>query len=310
MHLHGRVQRAWALSLALPLALVSLASASPLRAQRPPVTTDDPLASIPKLASLVNRPASEMTEVIDRFAADQSSLNRRYDASESPAQRKRMHAFYAGWRTRLAEVEFEKLGQEGRVDYVLLDNYLTHQVALLDRQDKMRAEVAVLMPFADRLLALQDTRRNLLTIDPRTSARAIADVTKQVDSLRALFEVPAGRGGGGAAMAANDSGRPRATAPKVTKTVANRGADNIDQIRGVVSNWYRYYDGYDPMFSWWMKDPYRKIDEALTRYSRTLRERVVGFRPADAQQIAAAGGGRAGGGAGGAGGGGGGRGGG
>ena len=33
------------------------------------------------------------------------------------------------------------------------------------------------------------------------------------------------------------------------------------------------------MFSWWLKDPYRKLDDALNRYARTLRERVVGFKP-------------------------------
>jgi uncharacterized membrane protein YgcG len=290
---------------ALVLAMLAMQTTT-LRAQHPPGSGDDPLASIPKLAALVNHPSSDLADVINYFTADQSSLNRRYDAAESPAQRQRMHAFYSGWRMRLRDADFEKLSQEGRVDYVLLDNYLTHQVALLDRQDKMRGEVAVLIPFADRLLALQDTRRNLSTIDPRASAATIAQVTKQIDSLRTLFEAPAGRGGNaGAAMAASDTGRPRASAPHVSKTVANRGADNVDQIRGVVTSWYRYYDGYDPIFSWWMRDPYRKIDDALTRYARTLRERVVGFRPADAQQVAAAGGAGGRGGAGGGGGGGG-----
>lgn len=287
-------------------ALVMLATLTQtVRGQKPMGTGDDPLASIPKLAALINRPSSEMADVVDHFAADQGSLNRRYDATESPAQRQRMRAFYSGWRTRLHDVDFEKLTQEGRVDHVLLDNYLVHQLALLDRQDKMRAEVAVLIPFADRLLALQDTRRNLATIDPRSSAATIAQVTKQIDSLRTLFEAPAGRGGNAGAAAAPppDTAHPKAVAPRVSKTVANRGADNLDQIRGVVGSWYRYYDGYDPMFSWWMRDPYRKIDDALTRYARTLRERVVGFRPADAQQLAAAGAGRGGAGGGGGGGG-------
>jgi uncharacterized protein (DUF885 family) len=64
----------------------------------------------------------------------------------------------------------------------------------------------------------------------------------------------------------------------------------------VVGNWYRYYDGYDPLFSWWTKDPYRRLDDALSRYARTLRERVVGYRPSEPQVAAgAAQGGRGGG---------------
>jgi len=287
---------------------ISLAAiAGQLAAQMPrPKTGDDPQASVPPLATLVNRTSSELADVVERFAADQQSLGRRYDANESPAQRRRMRQFYSGWRARLGELNFDKLGQEGRIDYVLLDNYLQHQIALLDRQEKMRGEAVVLLPFADRLLALQDTRRDLSPIDPRQVARTLATVTHQVDSLRGLFEAPSGRGGGGGGgvMQAGDTARPRATPPKVTKTVANRAAENLDQIKNVMGGWYRYYDGYDPTFGWWMKDPYRKLDDALTSYGRVLRERVVGFRPANAQVATAAGGGR---GAGGGGGGGGGR---
>jgi hypothetical protein len=219
-----------------------------------------------------------------------------------------MRQFYEGWRARLREIDFDKLTQEGKIDYVLLDNYSTHQLALLDRQLKMRAEASPLLPFAERLLALQDARRNLQPVDARTTARALTAVAKQVDSLRGLFEPAAGRGvGGGGAVQQGDTSRPRAVAPKVTKTVANRAADNLDQIRGVVANWYRYYDGYDPTFSWWMKEPYARLNESLTSYVRVLRERVVGFRPQQlagagrggaAAGAAAAGGGRAGGGAG------------
>ena len=275
--------------LVLVLVPLSLEAQSPPRAK----TGDDPLASIPPLASLVGRPASEMADVVERFTADQQSLGRRYDAIDSPAQRRRMHDFDTGWHSRLGELNFDKLSQEGRVDYVLLDNYLQHQVALLDRQEKMRTETAVLLPFADRLLALQDARRELTPIDPRVTARTLATLTHQVDSLRALFETPAGRGGG--AVQAGDTARPRPSAPRVTKTVANRAADNLDQIRNAVTAWYRYYDGYDPTFSWWMQDPYRKMNDALTAYGRTLRERVVGFRPTQAVAAAAPAGGRGGG---------------
>jgi uncharacterized protein (DUF885 family) len=233
-------------------------------------------STVPALQPLVGQPASELAGVVQRFSADQNSLNRRYDAFDSPAQRTRMRAFYTDWRARLGDVDFAGLGQEGRLDYVLLDNHLAHELAVLERQDKMRHEAEPLLPFADRLLALQDTRRNLEPPDPRAAARTIADVTKQVDSLRALFDEGSARTGEKKAGATT---RHR-SAPVVTRTVANRSADNLDQIRGVVSSWYKYYDGYDPLFSWWLKDPYAKLNDALTAYARTLRERVVGLRPA------------------------------
>lgn len=238
------------------------------------------LTTVPRLAALTNA-TSELVNVVDRFSADQAALNRRYDADDSPAKRTRLREFYSNWRQRLRESDFDKLSHEGRADYVLLDNYLIHQLALLDRGDKLRAETAPLMGFQDRLLALQDSRRNLETVNQAAIARTLADVAKQVDSLRSLFEpAPTARGAGGADSAA----RARPSAPRVSRTVANRAAEDVDDLRRVMTGWYRFYDGYDPLFSWWSRDPYRKVDSALIRYSHTLRERVVGMRPGDAQQ--------------------------
>ena len=53
-----------------------------------------------------------------------------------------------------------------------------------------------------------------------------------------------------------------------------------------MTSWYQYYDGYDPAFTWWLKDPYKKLDDALTKYARTLRERIVGFKSTEGQASA------------------------
>ncbi len=253
------------------------------RAQRVPRATPlaiDALAAVPRLGPLVARPSSDLAAVVERFTADQQSLTRRYDANDSPAQRRRMRDFVVSWRARLREIDFSRLNQEGRADYVLLDNLLKHQVAVLDRDDRKRGETAPLLPFADKLLALQDTRRDLVGIDPPTAARILAQVARQVDSMRTLFEVPAVTRTGTAGPTTDTMPQPRMAAPKVSRTVANRAAENIEAVRAVVGNWYRYYEGYDPQFTWWAKSPYARTDSALNRYARTLRERVVGIPPA------------------------------
>src|SRR3954469_857147 len=287
-------------------ALLAVLAASVAGAQIPngsqPVASRDPvkansaaeaLASVPNLNTLISNTTSELAPVLERYSADLASVNRRYDASDSPDQRRRMRDFYMSWRQRLTEIPFDKLKQEGRVDYVLLDNRLKYQLALLDRADKERAESAELVPFADKLLLLQDRRRDLIPNDPVSSARTLTAIAKQVDSLRAKLE--GGARGGGAT-------------PSVSKTVANRAADDVDQIRNIVGGWYRYYDGYDPLFTWWAKEPYTTLDAAMTNYARAIRTRLVGL-PVAGQQVAGAavgGRGNAGGGRGNAGGGGGG----
>lgn len=240
---------------------------------RPP--RPDSMGLAPNLTELVGRPTSELANVVTRLSRDYNSLSRRFDAENSPEQRSRTRDFLAGWNARLRGVEFDGLSQEGKIDYVLLANTLGHQRDLLSRREKQRGETQSLVPFADRLLALQDVRRNLVTIDPRSSAGTLAAVTRQVDSLRASLDVPSSTRAG-----------TRAGTRAVDRTIANRAARNVDEIRRATKSWHDYYNGYDPAFSWWMKDPYKKLDESLTRYARTLREKVVGFKPGDGQAAA------------------------
>lgn len=238
----------------------------------------DPALSVPALGALVSARTSEMADVIARFASDQQVLQRRYDAPDSPAQRTRTRAFYVSWRARLGELAFDKLSQEAKADYALLENHLRYQLELMDREEIQRTEMLPLLPFADRVLRLQDERRDLKTIDAQASARTLADVAKMVDSLRALLEPAPARAAGDSA---NGMPRPaRVPAPKVSRTVGNRAADQLDQIRNTVSVWYRYYNGYDPLFSWWVTNPYQKLDEAMRRYATTIRTRIVGIQPA------------------------------
>lgn len=269
-------------SRAVIVLIAAVTLSAPSRAQRGGVQIPDPLASIPKLADVLGKSTSELADLLNRYNADQSSLARRYDSPDSPLQRRRMREFYSGWRTRLKEVEFEKLKQEGRVDYVLLDNLLKYQIALLDRADKQRAEQASLMPFADELLTLQDDRREMKVVDGQKAARVLATLATQVDSLRLLIEQPT-RGGADIPSAA----------PRPPRAVANRAADEIDRIRNVVNQWYSYYQGYDPMFTWWVENPIAKVNESLTSYTRSIRNRIVGIPLS--QLGGGAGGGRAGG---------------
>ncbi len=261
--------------LAAMLVLSALVTSSMIAQQRTKAPyADDPLASVPVLAPLASARSSELVDVVQRYSLDENSLGRRYDAFDSPDQRARMRGFYTAWRARLRELNFDRLSQEGKIDYVLLDNHVRYQLDLADRQDVKRREVVPLLPFSEALQVLHDTRRSLETINAQTTARSVASITKQIDSLRMLFEPAPPRGADSAAV------RVRVTPPTASRTVANRAADQLESLRGTIGTWYRFHSGYDPVFSWWMSSPYRKLDEAMTKYRATIRERIVGIRPA------------------------------
>ena len=254
---------------AILLASVSVVGSAAAQAADTAAFPADPLASVPELGLLVAAKGSELAAVVQRYAVDEQALNRRYDAYDSPAQRRRMRAFYTAWRTRLRALDFERLSQEGRIDFVLLDNHLRYELDLADRQEVQRAETAPVMPFRETLLELHDARRDLVTVKPQEVARTVAGVVRQVDSLRTLIETPA--------RADTGASRSRAMAPKVSRTVANRAAEQLDQLRNTMGSWYRFHAGYDPTFTWWLENPSQKLTEALTRYGAAIREKLVGI---------------------------------
>jgi uncharacterized protein (DUF885 family) len=48
----------------------------------------------------------------------------------------------------------------------------------------------------------------------------------------------------------------------------------VASLRTTLRNWFSFYDGYDPIFTWWMAEPYKSADRALDEYARFLRGRA------------------------------------
>ncbi|GBC78220.1 hypothetical protein HRbin08_01707 [bacterium HR08] len=43
-------------------------------------------------------------------------------------------------------------------------------------------------------------------------------------------------------------------------------------------SWFNFYNGYDPLFTWWVSEPYQSVDQTLGSYMDFLAQRVVGVR--------------------------------
>ena len=130
----------------------------------------DSLKGVPDLAHIMSQPPNELAAVVSRYQTDAFAMTRRYDASGSPDQRRRFREWQAGWSARVNGIDFNRLSKEAKVDWILLDNEIDHERDLFARGEKQRVEMQSLVPFADRLLTLQDTRRNLVSVDSRAAA--------------------------------------------------------------------------------------------------------------------------------------------
>lgn len=259
------------LSLLLVLPGSPAAAQAPLREVEP----------VPPIEALTAATTSDLRDAVDRYAVDRATLLRRHDALHSPVRRERMRTFHAAWLQRLDQLATDGLGLEARVDQALLRNEIRYQLGLLDREARAAAEMAPLLPFAGVITTLQDGRRALQPMEPRAAAQALADVTAAVERTRRAVEAGVGSASGAAAAA-----RDEAVAPiRATPIVAFRAANAAGDLRQTLQRWYRFYAGYDPLFTWWAAEPYRAADTALDAYIRTLRERVVGIRPGEEEPI-------------------------
>ncbi len=218
--------------------------------------------SVPDLKTLVSRPASELRDVLERYSVDRSALRRRHDVEHSPARRERFRAFYTEWRAALAQIEFESLGQQGRIDYILFRNHLSYRLRRLDREQRIFDQTTSLIPFAATIIGLQETRRAMETIDPEVAAGQLKELEEAIESARE------------AVTAEDDEVEP----VEVDKTLAHRAAKMLDDLQETLEDWFDYYNGYDPLFTWWVEAPYNKADEALEGYAEQLREEIVGVK--------------------------------
>ena len=208
--------------------------------------------------------SSELRDTVDLFSSDRAALLRRYRIDYSVSRRERMREYYRGWDARLARIDFGALSQEGKIDYVLLAGRLEYELNLLAREERLFAEMKPRVPFAETVMALEDSRRELEPVDAPGTAATLASLAHHLDSLVQ-------------AVGTADS--------RKTRIVALRSARLVDELRGTLRDWHRYYAGYDPAFTWWTAEPYGRVDQALDRYAKALREKIVGYREGEDEPI-------------------------
>src|SRR6267154_5795351 len=217
-------------------------------------------------ASEGNATESEMRPIIEYYVVDRSSLLRSFPVSSAPARRERFRKFYRDALERIQRLNFEAMSQEGKVDYLLFRNHLEHELRQLDIEEKQLAEIAPLMPFSNTIVDLEEARRRMEPIDSAKTAATLTSLKKQINDTRKLVETGLRTGAEGA------------EAIKVKKTVEFRAIGAINNLKNNLRNWYTFYNGYDPLFTWWNDEPYKALDQTLTSYAAFLSERVVGLR--------------------------------
>ena len=265
----ARCRRTLAFALLAILPALAAAQVPPAPAQDQGVPAD--------LRPLLLPPQSEMRLVVLRYSADRNTLNGNYAAggrgggrggagaalaSMSTGRIARLKRYDMDWQAALAKLDGGRLTPAAKADLEALGTTIQANLAQLDADAAAVAEVTPLVPFAPRIVQLAEARTKLEDLDPEKTAGIVTAIATELARVRARVE-------------AGLLEAPPPDALRPGQELAVRGAAAVDLLRASLNEWFTFYNGYDPLFTWWMGMPFKQADAALQGYATLLREKVA-----------------------------------
>ncbi|KJZ79679.1 hypothetical protein HIM_01148 [Hirsutella minnesotensis 3608] len=210
----------------------------------------------------VSRPLTaggeSLADRVRRIEADLGDINTFYSISISPTRYARLCRFYSDELESLAQITFERLDQQDKVDYILLRKYLERGARQLQAKHDDLAVMKPLLTFADTIISICEARERVKPVDYERAAQQLDDVKITIDRLKQDI----------------DDGKIR-----MSKTNAFRASKIVSELRGHLGEYFSFYVSYDPQFDWWMTTPWQASDQALEQLIALIRAKLAGVRP-------------------------------
>ncbi|HMF71298.1 MAG TPA: DUF885 family protein [Flavitalea sp.] len=225
-------------------------------------------------------PCQEMPNLMQNFNADYRVLIRFYtptvgntggrggfgapDAGVgSPEKRERLGKLYAGYIQKLEALNFNSLSQECKADYILFKRDLDEKVKLAAKEAAEYANIKPWIPFAEKIYALEKTRRRGKQPDAQKVAKEWFDITKEIKTMQGKLKDEKG----------------------ISPDAVFEATESIADLKKAAGSVFEFYNGYDPMFTWWVPKPYKELDDALTAYSAAFKSKTADTKAVDKSGI-------------------------
>ncbi|TVY39648.1 hypothetical protein LSUB1_G004500 [Lachnellula subtilissima] len=209
-------------------------------------------------------PDQDIRQFIETVSVDLRDIHQFHNISISPTRHARLEEYYNSTLASLKDIPFRHLSQDGKIDYLLIQNFLNRDLRQLGLTAEKDEKSKPLLGFALGIVGLCEDRQNMKKMDGKNAAQEIFQIGKQISETQAEIQ---------------------AKKIKVDKTSAFRATKTVDELRAHLEEWYGFYNGYDPLFSWWVKEPYGKVKKQLEELPALIKERLVGINPNDNDAI-------------------------
>ena len=195
--------------------------------------------------------ATELVNLITTYQADRGALSRLYTNRLSAEYFARMESFNQDYLKTLQAQNYDALSEDGKIDYVLFRNFLEKQLAELDLEKRDFMAIQSVVAFGKPLEDFVVARRRAKQPDAQALAASWDAVAKAVAAQHKAL----------------------ASSAKYTSwQQADLAAQAVESLNRVVKEAYDFYYDYDPAFTWWMPEPWKKLDAGMKAYAKALRE--------------------------------------
>ncbi|WP_375448535.1 DUF885 family protein [uncultured Fibrella sp.] len=204
------------------------------------------------------RQTSEVHHLMTQYNADRGSLNRFYVIANSPERRERLQRHTNETLQQLQKLDFDRLPVDSQVDYLLFRRSLEVDLRELQTEAAEVAKTQAWFPFAEPIYALEKVRRRGASMNGEVVATDFARLSREVaQALKTMQALPA-----------------------VDPVLAGRAEDTANGLKSALKSVFEFYNDYDPLFTWWVPEPYRKLDAQLTEYAAFFGKKAKAAQPA------------------------------
>lgn len=204
-------------------------------------------------AGLVIQYAQDIRAV--RYFYSPMSQSRGYggnsDVLNSPEQRKRLTEIDNQYLQKLAALNFNAMSVYGKVDYILLESRIEDHKLTLTLEEKEYGQIEKYIPFAGKIYDLEKSRRRGATQNGEQVAGSLNEISKEVKTAADAFK----------------------KLESIDMSLAIRGEEAVQGIQSRLKSTFEFYNGYDPLFTWWVPKPYKSLDSTLQAYAKLIRSK-------------------------------------
>ncbi|KAJ4344683.1 uncharacterized protein N0V89_012427 [Didymosphaeria variabile] len=222
------------------------------------------------VASPQSPKGGEISERIEdrimRVQWDLKNLQDFWKVRSSPHRSERLQKYLDAELKVLEWMPFQGYDQNERIDYLLLKNFLRNQLSQVQRDAELDSKVLTFLGgiFPLRMANMIEARQRVDDLDHQRAAASLVECTNRMILAKDLI------------LNKKETAEP---------IVAFRATKNLEEFGVHWQEWYSFYDGYDPLFPYWISEPYPKLQKALQDLIDTIKKVCLGLQTNDEDTI-------------------------